>query len=741
MLKSTYIITFNWYLLSCCFLQAAEHVPSTNAVTNAVRDQVEFKADVMEYRNNNKYLIGKGNVFVRVGGRSLSADFVQLDTETMNCYARGNVVVAEGGETGTGLEGSYNFLTGQLDLPQGMTYRQDNTNSVYIMTNERTEQISTNKYKAYKVMVTTCDQEKKEFKMKAATATVKDRRYVTAWNVVPYLGPVPFFYLPLIKFDLQDEESPWEIVPGYKGSWGAFLLVAYRMRLNDTFKSKTHLDYRLDRGIAVGQDFFWDTPDETATGEIKTYYAWDDRPFRNEEEEAEFGDTVDSERYRVRLKHNQALTDRTALIADFHYLSDPKVIEDFFEREFREQSQPENRIALSYRGDNFSSGLLLNKRLNDFYENVDRVPELNLSVPSYHIGDSRFYYDSQNYLSRLERVYPDGSGREDYEVTRFFTEHKVSHVKKYFGFLNIIPSLGYRGTYYSALKPETIQITNIVTVVDTNGVETTEEQVVSQSGSEGDAELRNLYDFKVETSFKAYKLIHNEERGYGTGLRHIVEPYAIYQYTPEPNIEPHELYQFDEIDTYDMEHNVTFGWRNRWQTKRMLRLTDMVNIDMYTLYRIEKQEAEDDFGPLTIDAELLPSDHFRLDFELDMDWYGEGLLEFDSQLWYAWHNDSKIYADYGYRKDSKSLASFAIDYFPVQKWGVKAYVRNDFDEGRVEEHYYVLQHKMDCIGWETGLRFKPGYEDYEDDNALWFRIWLLAFPDRDFQILDISPTG
>ena len=61
--------------------------------------------------------------------------------------------------------------------------------------------------------------------------------------------------------------------------------------------------------------------------------------------------------------------------------------------------------------------------------------------------------------------------------------------------------------------------------------------------NEEGGELRNLVEFGVEFSFKAFKELHDYERNdFDKGLRHVVEPLIDYTFIPEPNLEPENIF-------------------------------------------------------------------------------------------------------------------------------------------------------------------------------------------------------
>jgi lipopolysaccharide assembly outer membrane protein LptD (OstA) len=702
---------------------------------------VDIRADSLEYKEETGDIIGNGNVVVQRLGDTLRADYVQVNAKTMDAFARGNVVLLRDEWEWTGKELHYNFKTKRGDFG---TF--DGTSGEFYIRAKESKQLESGVYEMRGVMVTTCDKDDLEFKIRASSATLEDGHLLKAHNMVSYLGPVPFFYLPYMQLDLDKRYSNWDVSLGHTGNWGPFLLVGYRKRLNENVETVTHVDLRAERGLGLGEDIHWRRSDDSGNGRLELYYMNDQDPLNNEYDEWKFGYQVDSDRYRIRFVHNEAITDRDSLTADLQYLSDPKFREDFFEREFRLQAQPENRVSVDHRGDHYSAGILMNVRLNDFYENIDRKPELTLDFYRQELGDSRIYYEGENSFVKMEKLFPDSLNEEDFDLTRFDTYHNLYYPGKYFGFLNLIPSIGARATHYSDLTPLITSTTNSVIITDSNGVARTTNQVSSTSADAG-SDMRTFVEIGLETSFKAFKIINNEETVFGHGLRHVVEPYAAYFFRSDPSVKADDIYQMDRIDSIRKRNDITFGARNKLQTRRDKRLVDLIDLDVFTSLRLDPDVEENDMGPLVLDAELQPTDLIWMDMDARYDWDQSALTDFNARLRLGGNGNTRMYVGYGYRHEDKdnennandkNLIASDLNYYPTSDWGLGMYIRYNIDNSELEAHRYSVLHKMDCVGWETGVSFIAGRGGEKDDTQFWAKIWLLAFPQMELKVFDAS---
>lgn len=703
---------------------AQDEKPSPSLADMAQSGGVEVQADELEYESDRRVMTGRGHVLITHGVDTLRADFVTVDTVTQDATARGNVVIEREGKVWRGDEAKYNFKTRtgnfggfDADVPPfhiKADQSQRTADGMFILKNAR---------------ITTCEGDRPEFYMKAREARIMKNNRFRAKGVMFYFGPVPILYMPYVLKGLGEEKTDIDLVPGYSSRLGAYLLTAYNYRINGAMTAATRLDYYAKRGPAVGQDFNWGDPKLSYRGGFQAYYVNDDSPMegRSDDEVDELFDLVDSDRYRVKLFDTRTLTDRDYMMTDLNYLSDPVVVEDFFDNEYRNNVQPENRISLGHRGDQYTAGLQFNKRLNDFYDNVDRLPEATLDVPRMKLGETPLYYESENSAAFLNRVYPEDSDNEDYDAFRVDSSHMLFYPTKQFGFLSLIPRAGVRGTFYSYTY-EDATVTNVVSEVDTNGVVHVT-NLVDTIRTDMGSDLRTLGELGFETSFKSFKVLTEEWVGRDDqGLRHIVEPYALYTFVPEPSVTPESLPQFDEIDTLDERNDVRLGVRNKLQTKRRTRVHDLVDVDVWTTYRFDAEEDEDDFSDLFFDTELRLSDWVMIDFDGSYDPYEGNISTFNTQCGLIFPDESRLSAEYRYADSVRDQLAAELKLFPNLRWSFEAYGRYAIDRSELEEQSYFVTHKTSCIGW--GL----GFKEIDSDLQVWAQFWLLALPKSSVNI-------
>lgn len=708
--------------------------------------EIEVTADAFEYRDNQTIVILRGNAVVRQGDERATADYMTLNRETGEIYAKGNVVITSGERIWKGDQLTYNYKT-KIGWPGPFrAYIPP-----YFITAEDSRKTSETTMELSGVTVTTCDGENPESAMKFREAVLSENeegnKVLSGKGVTVEWGGMPVMWMPGFSRVLSTHDAWFEFMPGYGNRQGAFLLTAYNVHLGKEVLSTTHLDGRTKRGVGVGQDFTWKDQSRDAQGrknekwegEVRSYYTSDSEPFKDAEEELRYGEEVDDARYRLKLSHRHTFSPRDYFIGTANYLSDPNVLDDFFNDEYRRGVQPENRATLTHRGDDYTASIEVNKRLNDFYENVDRLPELRLDVNRIEMGDSGLYYESHNSGGYLERSYAEGgsnylaaigssSSLTNYDAFRADSQHKVFYPTRHFGFLNLTPRLGYEGTYYSTTYEEEKR-SDVVIVTGNDGLVSVVTNT-STTQAESGGQLRNLFEVGGELSFKAFRAWDDFiVLDGGDGLRHVAEPYLDYTYNPEPNLLPAELPQFDRIDALNKRNDIRIGMRNKLQTRYNRRVWDIVDADVWTYYRVEKLSPEqEDFDFIFSHTELRLLRSLPIDFDLAYDPYNNEINQFATQAAYLAPDGSRFGTEYRFRQDGEDFITPFMLLFPNRKVGFEASWRHDFDTQRLEEQDYFVRYNTSCMSYGVGIR------QNDNDLQFWGMVSLLALPNSHLNL-------
>lgn len=727
----------NRFSFAVLLILALSRLPALNAQAPA---SLQVEADQLNYEAETNVVTARGNVVLRKGAQSLQADVITYNQVTEQAFARGNVVFTNEDQIWRGETLRYNFITGQGSFPS-----LEGVSGPFKLKADSVERLGPVQTQLQDVTVTTCDDTvDPDFSITASRVDVYEDEIFVMRNPVFRLYGVPFFWVPNLTLDPERQPTNVDVIPGYSSRDGVMLLTSYSRYPADGYRTKTILDYRTERGLAAGQDFYWyDPASNTDHTVLKFYGALDDAPYRNQAQEDAYlsqGIKIDEERYRIKFNTRQNLTSTDTFWAKASYLSDAKVVEDFFDDEFRDEPVPETRVAYSAVGQGWNANVDLTRQLNeDEFTSVNRIPEASFNVPLLQMGDLELLYESETRAGYLEKTFSEferDNGRENYDSARFYTDQMFSYPTKSFGWLNIIPRAGGSLTYYGNTNKTETQIVPVSTVGENNIITTSfETNTVTNVGS---SDVRVLPEIGFETSFKAFGIIHDQPTNLGDGLRHVVEPYANYTFIPEPDLTPAEIYQFDEIDQLGEQHDIAFGIRNKWQTKRRLadgrhQIQDLVNMSLSTSYDL-RSEADPALGNWLLDTELRLVDwawtRFDVTYNSDESEFSEMNLELHLK---DTGSKSWMTLNQRYRVDRTNTTQLDYEISPTGRTGIAGYTRYDFESEGFEEQHIMLTIRTECIGygiggkWRQGDTYADGSSD-EDDYEVWFQFWLTAFP-------------
>src|SRR5258706_129283 len=100
---------------------------------------------------------------------------------------------------------------------------------------------------------------------------------IEARHATLYLGDVPVFYFPFYSRSLGVRANHFNFVPGYRSSFGPFLLGSYVWFLNEALDGVAHVDYRERRGVGAGPDLNFHLG-RWGERSIKYYFLHDEDP-------------------------------------------------------------------------------------------------------------------------------------------------------------------------------------------------------------------------------------------------------------------------------------------------------------------------------------------------------------------------------------------------------------------------------------------------------------------------------
>jgi LPS-assembly protein len=545
-------------------------------------------------------------VTVRYGDAILSARKARLNQNTGEVLAEGTVRLQQDNEVWYGERIEYNFKSRKILATEfkagqppffvkGDALYGDQNADVYVLAGG---------------VVTTDDYAEPGYRIVTQRLTIAPGDYIEAEDAVLYLKNTPVCWFPKFRRNLKRHPNHWIFVPGYRSKYGPYLLSTYEWYWNERLNGAVHIDERFTRGPGVGPDFNYHLPG-FGDGTAKYYYTHDKRPGRDSR-----GPENNENRHRVWFTHQGTLRTNLTLKSAVRYQSDPQIVRDFFETEYRENTQPGTFVELNQLWSNWSLNLLAQPRVNEFQETVERLPDLKLTGLRQQLGPTPLYYESESSFGYFQRRFaltatnrPGFFDTNRFAALRGDTYHQVLLPWTFFSWLNVTPRAGGRFTYYG----------------EAHG-----------PGGMTDEEGRAVFNTGAEASFKASRTWPGARNKFWEidGVRHIVMPSINYVYVPRPAMPPRRLPQFDyelpsaellpilfpdynAIDSVDSQNVLRFGLENKLQTKRRDGVENFVHWSLYTDWRLRPRSGQDTFADVYSKLDLKPFQWLTVSSELN----------------------------------------------------------------------------------------------------------------------------
>jgi LPS-assembly protein len=664
-----------------------------------------------EYDFRTGMAIGTNGVRVKYGGSVMTSERVAVNQGTGEAIADGKVRIQREEQIWVGEHMRYNFKTREMEAEQFRTGKAP----VFIAGEGLHAELTNQVYLATNAFVATDDVAEPAFRIRAKRIRIVPGDKVVAYDATLYAGSIPIFYFPIYSRSLALEGNNFEFTPGYRSTFGPFLLTTYNWHYNQVLNGALHLDYRQRRGVGVGPDFNVELG-RWGTASLEYYYAHDEDPNAGVTT-TPAGDN----RQRVHFAYDARPWTNVNVKSVVRFETDNRVVKDFFEGEYRQNIQPSTFLEVNRFWQNFSLDVYAQPRVNDFLETVERLPDVRLTGFRQQIGQLPLYYESESSAGYYRRLFADTNGPPiglDYSAARADTYHQVVAPFTLFGWLNLMPRVGGRFTYYS----------------EASGPGATSQEI-----------YRGVFNTGAEVSFKASRLWPGYQSKFldMDGLRHIIQPSINYVYVPAPNHRPPELPQFDyelqslrllpiefpdynAIDAIDSQNVIRFGLQNKIQTKRAGAIVNVVDWNVYTDWRLRPLPGQTTFADLYSDLVFKPRKWLTWEslerYDLDDKEFRLALNTVTIQPNDVW---SWSLGHYYLRDDPRppplglgegnNLLMSSLFYRLNEDWGFRMTHNFEARDGRMEEQYYTVY--RDLRSWTAALTFRVrdsgvGAEDF-----------------------------
>jgi len=721
----------------------------TNTVTEPAQSETGITAtptitqDRMTFDNISKMYVADGNVIVRDKDVTLVADHVRFNKQTDEAWAEGHVRLNQGAQEWIAPSAYYNFATRRLKADEARGFIDPLYLHAYGL-----EQVGSNHYVFARSTVTTSDLQHPGYFVRSKNGEAWTGDRLVLHDTTVHLWDKPIFWSPLVIWSLKGDMPPLVVTVGDDSLWGAFLLSSFTWKVNKNMDLTIHADERLERGFGTGADLKYHFG-QMAQGTLTGYFIDDKQPDKSE---PGYGTktiptaagfvTNSADRYWAEWQHKQYLTNDVTLTVDIDKMSDAEMLYDYFRHDFDHNREPDSVADITKAGPDYTLSFWTRAQFNQFFTDVERLPELKLAVDRSRLGNTPLFYEGESSVGQYHILPGDtnivGSGESPAffgSAVRADTFHQIVVPTMWGGWLSFTPRAGVRGDYYSRAPSDAPETQNVTRVV---------------------------YDLGADTSFKISRewddvRVHWLQID---GLRHILQPFADYQWIPRPDRSTNDLFQFDavrsaplldgellsltrysplafpeneQIDSITGEDTLRFGLRQTLQTRRDSQAWDLINLTGWTDYEVEKSAGQSDFSDFFGTAELRPYRWLSLDTFGRYQLNGGIMREFNTAMHLVDAERWSLGIGTRYLRGDSNQLSVDLAYRLSRHWTAHLFELVDFQEGLWEQQEYTLRQETHDWYITYGFRYLqsqslPGQRSAPNEMTAFFSLTLKAYP-------------
>jgi lipopolysaccharide export system protein LptA len=696
----------------------------------------------------NGLATARDNVAIHIGNTDIYADYAQYNSSTHDVELRGHVRIYRDTSLYTSESGVYNTETKKIRAINGRTESQP-----YFLTGANVTSISDNGYLVRDGTFTTHDSSKPDFHLHARKIRIYEEDRVIFQYVTAYLGNVPIFWWPYLYQSLDNAFS-FTISPAYYSTWGPSLLTQVTFPITDDIQGRVRLNYYGRRGLGIGFDPTIEYgKDKSSTAKFKTFYINDQNPDINQTNETR--QEVPNDRYRLSLEDRTNFTDDIYGIANITKLSDQYVMQDFYQGEFRVDPVPDNVVALTKTNPVFTLTGIARFQANEFFTTTERLPEVVLDVKRHALFGGPIFYEGETGFANLQLQFPEGAGFENYGTERFDTFHQLTYPNTYFGWLSIVPRVGFRGTYYGKtwdlgsttfIPPSNPLVPDFILPPPT---------LANPVKFDGDT-FRTVFNTGAEASFKISRTWENvQSRTFGLdGLMHVIQPFTDFSYVKENGPNPTSILGFDRfqpstqlraidfpqfttIDSIDSWTVWRVGVRNRLETRRDDLTVTWLELDTFFDVNFDNPYDRTDYSNFFNNLRFTPLPWMSFTINSQVPAFAKGFTEVDTYA--SVQPMANLQLNVGHRYlnsnpffDNSSLFVVGGYYRINDNWGVGVQEQYEATTSTLEEQRYSVY--RDLTSWVASfggvIRDNSGVKEY----GVLFTVTLKAFPKFGFDL-------
>jgi hypothetical protein len=663
--------------------------------------------------------IAENHVVIHYGDVAIYCEYAEYSPETHDVLVKERVRIYRGDYAFVCDRAVYNLETKRLYMADFAGAKLP-----FEITGTNLTSFESNEYQIYDGSFTTSDSSEPDYHIQAKGIRIYPNDRIIFTNAWVYVKNVPVFWFPYLYQSLNNQFL-FLISPGYNSNYGEYIVSDIGFPVFDHFDAILHLNAYSLRGPALGIDINYNLGEQEQqdTVKAKTFFISDKGANINQTSLGR--PPIDAGRYRLSYESRTFLASDTSLVLEVNKFSDNFLMEDFFPYEFQVDPQPQTYVELIKQGDAYALSLFARYQVNDFFQTTEKLPELSWEVVRTPLFNSPIFYEATTTAGWYQVAQPVGTFfnptlNPDYSSFRFDTFHQLTFPHTYFGFLSLVPRVGFRTTYYS--RGGDVIVGNPAAGIPFGSVayEAAGTRFVENAGFDTSFKLSHIYE-----GVQAHWLGLD-------GLLHVIQPYADYSWVSTPNIGPGKILQYDRFitstylppidfpqftatDSIAHESVLRLGVLNKFETRRDNATFTWLSVDTFLDVNFKNPYEQTYYSDIQTQIRFQPVPWLSVTEYAQLPWSDKKQFwEFNTQLTWTVTPNIDVTLLHSYLNhnplEPKTNSTYLQTYFRINSnWGFSILEEYDQTTGRLGVQKYTFH--RDLSSWVASLGL------YENNNG------------------------
>ncbi len=638
---------------------------------------VTVYADRIEQEKN--IIIGKGNADVRYGDSRILGDTIELNTETGDGVAIGNVIMEDKESRIECDKAEFNTNT-----KLGTMYEARGNIADYYFTGRKIARLAEDRYSLFSGAFTTCsytDDCTPAWRFRVKRAKIKIEGYARLQYPAFLVKDVPVLYLPYMIVPVKTKRKTGFIMPslGTSSKDGFFINNSLFWAINQWSDATFYLDYLEKKGVRPGLEYRY-TPNKKTTGQFNGIY------LKEKDTKREF--------WKIEFNHKQEFIYDIKGLARLDLLSNYNLDKEFSDvTDDRTRRQTDSYLSLIKNWETRSLEFLTRYRESieeGRDERFGQIPQLIFRNQRERIYETPLFFSMESsYVGFYKKIGKNGTENTT-DVSRLDIHPQLALPITNVPWLTFTPTIGIRETYYNRGERD------------------------DEEGTGGFS--RETYDINLLLEGPKFSRIFHTKSEHIPKIKHLIEPRITYDFIPEIDEDDRaKIIQFDTVDNVRPLSRVTYSLTNRvlkkvmkgesvFATEEALRFDVSQSYDLMESTRaLMPGSPRRPLSEIRFDLDTRIIDPLKINLDSTYDIYDDIVKTVNIEFAIKKEGLGYIHLERRYKKSTSTFLSGTLGLSLPLGLGFQYSLRYDELEEEVVESDYSLEYSSQCWGLSFDL--------------------------------------